>query len=85
MQLWHGVKVGLASHQLDVKPLIQPAVRRQPVVRFPRQLAAGGDEVGAGAVVKKLDGHHQGDPQSEPGQAHQQQPGVGAIEAQQRF
>ena len=36
------------------------------------QLAAGGDEVGAGAVVEQLDGHHQGDPEGEPGQAHQQ-------------
>ncbi len=85
MKLWHGVKVRLASHQPHVDLLIQATLGGQAVVGLPGELAAGGDEVGAGAVVQELDGHHQGDPEGEPGQAHQEQPGVSAIEAQQRL
>ncbi len=83
MKLWHGVKVRLASHQPHVDLLIQATLGGQAVVGLPGELAAGGDEVGAGAVVQELDGHHQGDPEGEPGQAHQKQPGVRAIKAQQ--
>ena len=82
MELGHGIEGRLAGHQLHVKLLIQPASRGQPVVGFPCQLAAGGDEVGTGAVIEQLDGHHQRYSQYQPGQAHQQQPGVAAIEAQ---
>ncbi|MNT02370.1 hypothetical protein D3C72_1368640 [compost metagenome] len=85
VHLWHGVQLALATHQLDVERLIQPAARGQPIVGIPRQLGAGGDEVGLGAVVEQVDGDHQGDPQHQPGQAHQQQPGVPAIEPQQRL
>ncbi|MNH08518.1 hypothetical protein D3C79_679360 [compost metagenome] len=85
VHLGHGVQLALAAHQLDVERLIQPAARGQPIVGIPRQLGAGGDEVGLGAVVEQVDGDHQGDPQHQPGQAHQQQPGVPAIEPQQRL
>ncbi|MNQ59120.1 hypothetical protein D3C85_733470 [compost metagenome] len=85
MHLGHGVQLALAAHQLDVERLIQPAARGQPIVGIPRQLGAGGDEVGLGAVVEQVDGDHQRDPQHQPGQAHQQQPGVPAIEPQQRL
>ena len=35
VQLGHGVEVRLAAHQRHIELLVQPAVRRQPVVRFP--------------------------------------------------